>query len=94
MKLSDLLKAIKDNPDDLSKLPDIIAGVEKIEGDIDGYQERITKLQGVNQSLLSQIPIPGETNAQEETEEEKEPTLEDAKTQIITALHGEEGGAE
>lgn len=85
MSVAKLLKAIQENPDDLSKLPEIIAKVEEMEASEMEYQERIHKLQEINKSYLAQIPIPGN----EPKEKEKpSPTLEDARQHIINTIAG------
>ena len=86
-KIADALKALIENSDDLSNLPQLVAQVETLESSEEGYQDRIARLQEVNKSYLAQIPIPGqETQTQEE--EEDEPTLEDAKQYLINHLGG------
>lgn len=86
MTIAKLLREIQNNPDDLSQLPLIIAQAEKMVQAETDYQERITKLQDINRSYLSQIPIPDDkANGQDQTEEE-EPTMEDASQLIIKSL--------
>lgn len=85
-ELVKMLKAIKDNPDDLSKLPEIIAKVEKMEASEMDYQERIHKLQEINKSYLAQIPVPG--NEPKDEPKDNTPTIEDAKQHIINAITG------
>lgn len=86
MKISQALRKLLENPDDLSELPGLIAKVEEMEKQEEVYQERINKLQEINRSYLAQIPIPGEE--QEDKKEDKQPTLEDAKQHIINTLTG------
>lgn len=87
MSIAKLLREIQNNPDDLSQLPLIIAQAEKMEQAETDYQERITKLQDINRSYLAQIPIPDDKpNGQEQTEEEDEPTIEEATQLIINSL--------
>lgn len=86
MKLSEALRKIIDNPDDLSTLPQLVEMAEKQENEETGYLERIAKLQEINKSYLSQIPIA--SNEQTTIEEQKEPTLEDAKNYLIETLGG------
>lgn len=89
MKLSEALRALIDNPDDLSTLPQLVAQVEQLEASEEGYQERIAKLQEINKSYLAQIPIPDADPHKKNTkEEDKEPTLEDAKSVLIETLGG------
>lgn len=86
-KISEALKAIIENPEDLSTLPQLVAGVEELEKSEEGYMERIARLQEVNKNYLSQIPIPN-NDPQPEHEEDKAPTLDDAKDYLIQTLTG------
>lgn len=89
-ELSKALKAIKENPDDLSTLPQLIARAEELEGQDFNYQERITKLQEYNRNLLSQIPLPGEEAPA--TEPEDEPvTFEQAQGELFNVLENTRG---
>lgn len=85
-KLADALKQLQKDPENLADLPKIIAQVEEVEGQDEAYQERIQKLQKINRDYLAQIPIPGEEP--KEQEQEKEPTLDDAREHIIQSLGG------
>jgi hypothetical protein len=85
MKISDALKKLISNPDDLTTLPQLVAQVEQLESSEFGYQERIQKLQDINKAYLAQIPIPGADPVKKE-DEPKEPTLEDAKQALINSL--------
>jgi hypothetical protein len=88
MKISEALKALIANPDDLTTLPQLVAQVEEMEKSEFGYQERISQLQNINKQYLAQIPIP---NAEPlKKDEEQEPTLEDAKEALLSALGGNE----
>lgn len=59
MKLSEALKAIIANPDDLSQLPSLVEKVAELEKSEEGYQSRIANLQEVNRKYLNLIPIEG-----------------------------------
>jgi hypothetical protein len=87
-QLADALRALITNSDDLSSLPQLVAQVEQLETDEGNYQDRIARLQDINKSYLAQIPIPGQKI--EEPEEDKEPTLEDAKEYLVTMLTGDD----
>lgn len=80
------LQAMKDNPEDLSALPNVMSKLEEMKGQEEKYQERINKLQEINRSYLAQIPIPGQEQQQEDQEEE--PTLEAAQNYLIETLGG------
>lgn len=86
MRLSEALRKIIENPDDLSTLPQLVELAEKQEADETGYLERIAKLQEINKSYLSQIPIA--SNEPKIDVQPKEPTLEDAKQYLIETLGG------
>ena len=88
MSLSDALKAIISDPEDLTQLPAIIEQVAQLEASELQYQERISKLQNLNKEFLAQIPIAGEDTKSDDQQEE-DPTLEDAKAYLIETLGGE-----
>ena len=88
MSLSDALKKIIADPEDLTQLPTIIERVAQLEASELQYQERISKLQNLNKEFLAQIPIAGEDTKTEEQQDE-EPTIEDAKAYLIETLGGE-----
>lgn len=87
--LSDALKKLIENSEDLSSLPQLVAQVATLETTEEGYQNRIAKLQDVNRNYLSQIPIPGEEPKAKE-EEPQEATFADAKDYLIQSLGGNE----
>lgn len=86
-EIAEALKKLIEDSEDLSILPQLVAKVEELENSEAIYQERISRLQEVNRNLLAQIPIPGAEPDTDE-EEEKQPTLEDAKQYLIEALGG------
>lgn len=89
MKISEALKALIKNPDDLTSLPQLIAQVEQLEQSDFEYQDKIAKLQEINKKYLAQIPIPNaDPHSQNKQDGDKEPTLEDAQEAIIQALQG------
>ena len=88
MSLSDALRAIISDPEDLTQLPTIIEKVAQLEASELQYQERISKLQNLNKEFLAQIPIAGEDTKSDDQQEE-DPTLEDAKAYLIETLGGE-----
>lgn len=83
--LSELIQALLDNPEQLDTLPSILEKARELEESERSNQERITKLQEVNRSLLSQIPV----DEPDPEPEDEEPTLEDAKQYLIEALKGD-----
>ena len=92
MSLADALKALQENPDDMTQLPQIIEQVATLEGEIGSYQERISNLQQINKEYLGMIPV--ETNATEtepEPTEPEEPTFEQAQEQLINVLQNSGG---
>jgi hypothetical protein len=86
-QIAKALKALIENSDDLSTLPQLVAQVESLEESELGYQERISKLQDINKAYLAQIPIPGQKEDKED--EVEEPTLADAKNYLIETLGGD-----
>ena len=88
MSLSDALRAIIADPEDLTQLPTIIEKVAQLEASELQYQERISKLQNLNKEFLAQIPIAGEDTKSDDQQEE-DPTLEDAQAYLIETLGGE-----
>lgn len=62
MKLSEALKNLLNNPDDLSALPELAAKVEALEEAETNYQNRISQLQEVNRKYLQMIPLPDDPN--------------------------------
>lgn len=85
------LKGLVENPDDISQVPNIIAKLEESKRNNGEqelfYQERITKLQEANRSLLAQVPITHEEENQQE--EQPKATLEDAQAYLLEALGGD-----
>ena len=61
-KLSEALKNLISNPDDLSTLPELVAKVEALEEAESNYQNRISQLQEVNRKYLQMIPLPDDPN--------------------------------
>ena len=84
------LNQLKENPDDLSALPQTIAALEEYSTNVTTREqedlERITKLQESNRSLLSQIPI-GDNKAPADEAEDNEPTFEQAQEQLLNAMN-------
>ena len=88
MSLSEALRAIIADPEDLTQLPTIIEKVAQLEASELQYQERISKLQNLNKEFLAQIPIAGEDTKVDDQQDE-DPTLEDAKAYLVETLGGE-----
>lgn len=86
MKLSEMLRTIKENPDDLSTIGDIIAKAEELEQNDTQYVETIGKLQENNRKLVKMIPVPGDDPKPEK--EEKSVTVEDAVKEIREQFKG------
>ena len=87
-KIIEALKAIIENPDDLSTLPQLIAGVEEMEQSEESYQERINKLQQINKNYLALIPVPGEEPKEDEPEEEPPLTVQDGINALNSLMNG------
>lgn len=86
-EILEALRKLKDNPDDLSGLPQIISGLEEYRTNTEKRQsedlDRITRLQDSNRNLLSQIPI---NTGQPEPPKDPEVTFEDAQEQLLNAM--------
>jgi hypothetical protein len=85
--ISNALKKLLENSEDLSTLPQLVAQVEALEAAEADYQGKIAKLQEINRSYLAQIPVPTD-KTNEPPAEPTEPTLEDAKNYLIQTLGG------
>ncbi len=79
------LKAIKDNPDDLTELPNIIIGLEDKSSELDVAQDKIGQLHELNRKYLKMIPIKDELEEPEEVEPEI--TIEDAVASIMKEVN-------
>ena len=55
--ISDLLKSFSETPDQLDKLPEIIAEAQKLEQQLTAAADRITGLTESNAKLLRLIPV-------------------------------------
>lgn len=86
-QIANALRALIENSEDLSTLPQLVAQVEALETSETSNLETIARLKDINKSYLAQIPIPNQQP--EEEEEEEEPTLEDAKETLIELLKGD-----
>lgn len=87
-KLSELIKALIENPEDLSQLPTLLdkaVEVEKQEGE---YQMLVDKLQATNRNLLKMIPQPQAEPKKEEPKVE-EYTLDTGVKSMMTLMEGE-----
>jgi hypothetical protein len=85
--ISNALKKLLENSEDLSTLPQLVAQVEALEAAEADYQGKIAKLQEINRSYLAQIPVPTD-KTNEPPAAPEEPTLEDAKNYLIQSLGG------
>lgn len=85
--ITDALRAIAANPDDLTQLPHLIAQVDAIEAKEFDYQTRIKSLQDTNYAYLQQIPSKG-NEPPAPPEPPAEVTLNDARDTIIALMGG------
>lgn len=88
-KYTDALKAMQQNPDDMTQLPQLIVQIEQLEQSEFAYQERIAKLQEINKAYLAQIPVTTE-EPNKKDEPPAEVTLDDARNTIIALMGGNE----
>ena len=88
-KYTDVLKAIQQNPDDLTQLPQLIEQIEQLEQSEFAYQERIARLQEINKAYLAQIPITTELPKTAKTDEPPaEPSMTDVVDSIAAIMNG------
>lgn len=85
--LTDALRAIAANPDDLTNLPHLISQIDVMEARETDYQTRIKSLQDTNYAYLQQIPMAG-NEPQKAPEKAPEVTLNDARDTIIALMGG------
>ena len=85
--ITDALRAIAANPDDLTQLPHLIAQIDAIEAKEYDYQTRIKSLQDTNYAYLQQIPSKG-NEPPKVPEPEPEATLQDARDVFISLMGG------
>lgn len=84
MNLSEAIRKLIADPEDLTNLPAILAQAEQMETGEADYQERIVKLQKLNKEYFNQIPVVAEIKPPEQ--EEKEVTFEDAQNELVKAM--------
>lgn len=84
MTVLEMLMAIRDNPEDLTELPNVIEQVTTMQGELDTATEKIGTLHGLNRKYLSMIPVTDNTVPQEQ--EEKKVTVEDAVSEIMKGV--------
>lgn len=84
MTVLEMLMAIRDNPEDLTELPNVIEQVTTMQGELDTANEKIGTLHGLNRKYLSMIPITDSTVPAEQ--EEKKVTVEDAVSEIMKGV--------
>lgn len=88
MKLSELLKAIIENPDDLSSLPQAVELAQALETEIETQAEQIGKLQENYRKVLKMVPIP-DSEPEPEPVPEPDYSLEAAVAEILKGLKEE-----
>lgn len=86
MSLANVLKAIIENPEDLTALPQLVEQVAQLESDIDVYHQKIVDMRELNRKYLSMIPLTGEEPP--EPKEEPPVTLQDAREYMIQQYEG------
>lgn len=80
-ELLNFLSQLRDNPDDLSALPQVIEKATSIKKELEDAYDKIGRLQELNKKYLSMIPITDETEP--ETKEEPDVSLDDVINSII-----------
>ena len=84
MNLSEAIRKLIADPEDLTNLPAILAQAEQMETGEADYQERIVKLQKLNKEYFNQIPVVAKIKPPEP--EKKEVTFEDAQNELVKAM--------
>ena len=88
MKLTDLIQALTDNPDDLTVIPtmrELAIAQEQLQAD---YEEKIANLSETNRKLVSMVPIM-DSEPEQIVEEEQPPlTMEDASKALENIILG------
>lgn len=82
--LYERIKALIENSEDLSDLPNIATDVQTLEAELEDRENRIAKLHEINRKYLKMIPV-DEPPAQKE-EKEEPPTIDDAVEAIKQIL--------
>jgi DNA repair ATPase RecN len=82
--LYERIKALIENSEDLSDLPQIATDVQTLEAELEDRENRIAKLHEINRKYLKMIPV-DEPPAQKE-EKEEPPTIDDAVEAIKQIL--------
>ena len=82
--LYERIKALIENSEDLSDLPNIATDVQTLEAELEDRENRIAKLHEINRKYLKMIPV-DEPPAQKE-EKEEPPTINDAVEAIKQIL--------
>lgn len=84
MSLLKMLKAIKDNPEDLSTLPEIIEKVGEMEKTLGENEETIGRLHELKNKYLKMIPVKDELEeTQAKSKGEEMPDIDQAINEII-----------
>lgn len=80
-EILNFLSQLRDNPDDLSALPQAIEKATVIKKELEDAYDKIGRLQELNKKYLSMIPIKDETEP--EVEKEPEVNLDEVINSII-----------
>lgn len=80
-EILNFLTQLKDNPEDLSALPQAIEKATAIKKELEDAYDRIGRLQELNKKYLSMIPIKDETEPK--PKEEPEVNLDDVIKSIV-----------
>lgn len=80
-EILNFLSQLRDNPDDLTALPQAIERATSIKKELEDAYDKIGRLQELNKKYLSMIPIKDETEP--EVEVEPEVNLDDVIKSII-----------
>lgn len=89
MKISEALKAIIENPEDLSSLPGLVEAAAKMETDLETAETKIGQLHELNRKYLGMIPIKDDLEEDDDNDQDDDPTIEEAVEGILKNLKGE-----
>lgn len=82
--LYERIKALIENSEDLSDLPQIATDVQTLEAELEDRENRIAKLHEINRKYLKMIPVDEPPATKEE--KDQPPTIDDAVEAIKQTL--------
>ena len=74
-KLTELIKQLRENPEDINLIPEIESLAIEHENNEFEYQSTVTKLQASNRELLKMIPVPETPKAPDPQQDQVKPEV-------------------